>query len=207
VPRNITVAANTNPALQALNELNTKANSATAPRTLSVGMSVDYSALARFARGSALLTQIGDKQALRTQYKPGSVPYFVLGREIAQLEQRLQVGNFATGGYVSGPGTSTSDSIAANLSNGEYVIQASAVSKYGVGFFNNLNQMKTPQYYSGGQSAQTSSVTMVALSPEDRALLRGVGGSGEVVLYANNEAIARSANAGNRNIVAQGGRP
>ena len=48
---------------------------------------------------------------------------------------------------------------------------------------------------------------MVSLSPEDRALLRNVGGSGEVVLYANNEAIARSANAGNKAIVAAGGRP
>jgi hypothetical protein len=48
---------------------------------------------------------------------------------------------------------------------------------------------------------------MVSLSPEDRALLRNVGGSGDIVLYANNEAIARSSNAGNRAIVATGGLP
>jgi hypothetical protein len=58
--------------------------------------------------------------------------------------------------------------------------------------------------YVGGGNA---SAMMVMLSPEDRALLRGVGGSGEVVLYANNEAIARSANMGNKSIVAVGGRP
>lgn len=48
---------------------------------------------------------------------------------------------FARGGPVRGPGTSTSDSIPARLSAGEYVIRAAAVRKYGVGFFELLNQM------------------------------------------------------------------
>lgn len=48
----------------------------------------------------------------------------------------------ATGGYISGPGTGTSDSIPARLSNGEYVVRAAAVKKYGVDFFHNLNRMK-----------------------------------------------------------------
>lgn len=38
----------------------------------------------------------------------------------------------AEGGYISGPGTSTSDSIPARLSNGEFVVRASAVSQPGV---------------------------------------------------------------------------
>lgn len=38
---------------------------------------------------------------------------------------------FATGGYVSGPGTSKSDSIDAKLSNGEYVFSADTVSRIG----------------------------------------------------------------------------
>lgn len=45
----------------------------------------------------------------------------------------------ATGGYVSGPGTATSDSIHAMLSNGEYVINANAVSKFGINFFDLIN--------------------------------------------------------------------
>lgn len=53
----------------------------------------------------------------------------------------------AAGGYISGPGTATSDSIPARLSNGEYVIQADAVSKYGKGFFDSLN---TRRFASGG---------------------------------------------------------
>lgn len=39
---------------------------------------------------------------------------------------------YATGGYVSGPGTSTSDSIPAQLSDGEFVVKASSVRMPGV---------------------------------------------------------------------------
>jgi len=46
---------------------------------------------------------------------------------------------FATGGYVTGPGTSTSDSIPARLSAGEYVINAAAVKRVGVAFLHAIN--------------------------------------------------------------------
>jgi hypothetical protein len=45
----------------------------------------------------------------------------------------------ATGGYIVGPGTGTSDSIPVRLSNGEYVIRAAQVARYGVDFFHALN--------------------------------------------------------------------
>ena len=48
-------------------------------------------------------------------------------------------GQFARGGFVQGPGTSTSDSIPALLSDGEYVIKASSVDKYGTGMLDKLN--------------------------------------------------------------------
>jgi hypothetical protein len=54
----------------------------------------------------------------------------------------------ASGGYISGPGTSTSDSIPARLSDGEYVIKASAVDQYGVGMMNSINEQK---FADGGQ--------------------------------------------------------
>ena len=53
----------------------------------------------------------------------------------------------ATGGYISGAGTGTSDSIPAMLSNGEYVINADSVKKYGVQTFNAFNNKK---YAMGG---------------------------------------------------------
>jgi TP901 family phage tail tape measure protein len=48
----------------------------------------------------------------------------------------------AAGGYITGRGTGTSDSIPALLSNGEYVIKASAVGKYGKEFLDDLNAKK-----------------------------------------------------------------
>ena len=47
--------------------------------------------------------------------------------------------NFMGGGNVRGAGTETSDSIAAYLSNGEYVIKAKSVKKYGTETFDALN--------------------------------------------------------------------
>jgi TP901 family phage tail tape measure protein len=46
---------------------------------------------------------------------------------------------YQDGGNVSGPGTGTSDSIPALLSNGEYVVKAKSVKKYGVGTLDALN--------------------------------------------------------------------
>jgi hypothetical protein len=45
---------------------------------------------------------------------------------------------FAGGGYIAGPGGPRDDAILARLSNGEFVIPADVVRRYGVGFFNQL---------------------------------------------------------------------
>ena len=56
----------------------------------------------------------------------------------------------ATGGSVDGPGTGTSDSIPAMLSNGEYVLNAQAVDRLGVPFLNGLNTGRLRGFASGG---------------------------------------------------------
>ncbi|EEA7822527.1 phage tail tape-measure protein [Salmonella enterica subsp. enterica] len=56
----------------------------------------------------------------------------------------------ATGGYISGPGTATSDSIPARLSDGEYVVRAAAVSHYGVDFLHALNATRLRKFAAGG---------------------------------------------------------
>lgn len=53
----------------------------------------------------------------------------------------------ASGGPVRGRGTGTSDSVPAMLSNGEFVIRAASVQKYGHGMLNAIN---VGQYASGG---------------------------------------------------------
>lgn len=51
----------------------------------------------------------------------------------------------ATGGPIRGPGTGTSDSIPAKLSDGEYVIDAKTVDALGPDFFQKLQQMFNPE--------------------------------------------------------------
>lgn len=68
----------------------------------------------------------------------------------------------ATGGRISGPGTGTSDSIPAWLSNGEAVLKASSLkkldAKYGPGFFNTLNA--TGDVPAGSRIAKPSSTAL-----------------------------------------------
>lgn len=62
------------------------------------------------------------------------------------------VPTLATGGYVQGYGTSTSDSNPAMLSRGEYVVKADTVRMLGVDFMDNLNEGKLP--VGGGSNIQ-----------------------------------------------------
>lgn len=57
---------------------------------------------------------------------------------------------YASGGYISGAGTGTSDSIPAMLSNGEYVLSAAAVKSIGVKTLDRMNATGRVGYASGG---------------------------------------------------------
>lgn len=58
----------------------------------------------------------------------------------------------AGGGHIRGPGTATSDSIPAWLSDGEFVVKAKSVAKYGAGLMHAINsgQFKMPKFNMGG---------------------------------------------------------
>jgi len=118
--------------------------------------------------------------------------------QVNTLKSKLTAGGYARGGYVNGMGTANSDSIPAMLSNGEFVVRAAAVNKYGPDFMNALNNqrmsiMPVGNTNSGGSS---SSSGVVYLSPDDRALLRQAINR-PIALYTENTTIAKSANAGN----------
>jgi hypothetical protein len=83
----------------------------------------------------------------------------------------------AEGGYISGPGTSTSDSVPAQLSNGEYVIKASTVRKLGVAVLNDLNSSGDLDgvVSSQGRFGDTIGAHINAAEAE---LLKRFGGSG-----------------------------
>ena len=118
---------------------------------------------------------------------------------------RMKNASFAAGGFVSGPGTGTSDSIPAMLSDGEFVMRATAVRQYGPEFMNALNQQRvgfTPAAAAVRASGQ-GGAQIVYLSPDDRALLRAVADR-PVTLYADNTKIAQSANVGNKKLSQRG---
>jgi hypothetical protein len=100
---------------------------------------------------------------------------------------------YAEGGAIYGPGTTTSDSIPAWVSNGEYVIRAAAVNKYGAAFFDAANSMRLPAFAGGGivTGAALPSVDRYAsavLPLNDRAYRKAglVGKSQEVVVTQHN---------------------
>ncbi|TIM16285.1 MAG: phage tail tape measure protein [Mesorhizobium sp.] len=78
---------------------------------------------------AALRQAVAQAQALRAQAASSSSSSSGGGSQ----------GGFASGGHVRGPGGPKTDSILAWLSDGEFVIQAAAVKKLGVGFLNALN--------------------------------------------------------------------
>lgn len=69
-----------------------------------------------------------------------------------------EVPGFATGGYIRGPGTGTSDSILARLSNGEFVVKADAVRRYGADFLHRINNMQIPKFATGGLVEQVANI-------------------------------------------------
>lgn len=71
---------------------------------------------------------------------------------------------FASGGLINGPGTGTSDSILARLSNGEFVMRASAVKHYGAQVLQQINTRQLPKFADGGlvSSALAPAVPMMA---------------------------------------------
>jgi len=79
-----------------------------------------------------------------------SVGLSFLKNLIPGLRDGGMVEGFATGGRVSGPGGPTADRVPAMLSDGEYVIRASSVSKFGSSFFDAINSGRMPGFASGG---------------------------------------------------------
>ena len=84
--------------------------------------------------------------------------------KLFEILASMPVFGFASGGIVSGPGTSTSDSIPAMLSDGEAVLNAKAVQKLGHNFINSVNgghfnKIKTsiPHFANGSDIIDTSS--------------------------------------------------
>jgi len=124
-----------------------------------------------------------------------------------KVDSTFQDKGFATGGrvrrlasggsgMVSGPGTSTSDSIPAMLSNDEFVVRASSVRKYGPGFLNAVNNgtLNVSKLAVGGfaKGSTTAAKRKAAAAAEKEARNAAVGDLtishfGKMAGYKNDE--------------------
>lgn len=73
----------------------------------------------------------------------------------------------ATGSWVTGPGTGTSDSISAMLSNGEFVVRAKQAAKFGP-LLESINNDTVGKYATGGMVGGSSGGTVVIDAAERR---------------------------------------
>jgi hypothetical protein len=103
----------------------------------------------------------------------------------------------ANGGMIRGPGTATSDSIHAMLSNGEYVVKASAVSKH-LSLLHAINSDKIPRFADGGLVAaavpaapMAGAGNVVSIAPSVAVTVQGSPGSSPAEHAAMGETIAR----------------
>lgn len=83
---------------------------------------------------------------------------------IAQMRSQ-QVGGYATGGAIRGPGTATSDSVPILASDGEFMQRAAAVRYYGVDFMHAVNEMRLPRFAQGGAIGMPSPAASGATMP------------------------------------------
>lgn len=91
----------------------------------------------------------------------------------------LSIFGLASGGYVSGPGTGTSDSIPAMLSNGEYVVKAAAVKQFGP-LLHSINKGTFGKFAEGGL-VSTGILTVPSMSEIPRDKLPESNGSQQII--------------------------
>ena len=100
-------------------------------------------AFASFARSVIQgLAQIAAQEVWKSLFLQGFRTLLggILGGGGAPVEHRT----LAQGGYITGPGSGTSDSIPAMLSTGEYVVRSAAVRRLGVAYLDAINGLRLP---------------------------------------------------------------
>jgi hypothetical protein len=117
----------------------------------------------------------------------------VSGRRSTQTSSSIVVNRDvirrATGGLIRGPGSGTSDSIPMLGSNGEFMMRAASVRKYGVGFMEAVNKgtLKLKKFAQGGLIGDLSgpalapaSVNMASSGSTGRPLQLQMPGGGQI---------------------------
>lgn len=207
VPRNITVTANTNPALQALNEFVAQARAAGGAAGGAFSEAYTES-LKKQARGAAILASIQSALAIASNPAESASRRILYADRASSLSALYNSGSYAEGGYTGAGGKYQPAGV---VHRGEYVVPKHQVNqRTGLPYANALGQLQSGSRgasYAGGGPVRGGGAMMVELSPSDRSLLRQIGGSGDVVIAVDSVEIARASTKGTKQIVAMGGRP
>lgn len=124
----------------------------------SVGQATTAATIATAAATSAAWAPAAAFSALATLGANAAPAAAAIAGTVA-LSDALAIFHFARGGYVSGPGTGTSDSILAAISTGEYVVNARATAKH-LDLLNAINSNSISRSsYGGSQGAVASNGT------------------------------------------------
>lgn len=192
VPRNITVSFDANPAIQALNELRARMQQ-------TAGDAYGAGASAGAAYGKGWVDGTANTRRL-VEVPNASVPGGKAYRYVNNDGSRATPDFFAEGGYTGGGGKYEAAGV---VHRGEYVFSAAATRNIGVA---NLafahNSAKQGRGFSLGNGG---GMGMMALHPDDRALLRDIAnriGNIEVEFVE----VSQAAQAGDRIIASRGGR-
>lgn len=210
VPRNITVSTNVNPAIQALNELNAKLRKETGQTyTNTVKTAYNDAGAKKAARAQTIIGQMAELQASIARLNSGSYSaadaasgtrYSLMG--LKDLQGKLSSGNYWSGGFT---GRGGKYEWAGNVHRGEVVVasenvnQASGTPK--------VSWLQSQMAAAAGRpaiqprqmasAAASTGPTLVAFSPEDRALLMRIEAASAISVSGT--ALQQVVNSGNLN--------
>lgn len=196
IPRNITVTANADPALQALAEFEAKARSL-AGKTYSGGtISAPATNNAAAAKANRLLALQAEAAMKNRELAAGNVPLNKYGAWLARIQEISRIiasGSYAEGGYTGSGGKFDPAGI---VHRGEFVFSQKATKNMGV---NNLaflhNLAKSGKGF--GPVGVGAASGMVELSPYDRMLLQDI--ADRVGLTISERTLQSVTNGGNEN--------
>lgn len=206
--RQVDIEFNGDAALTAIREFVAQANSALG----SVGDTISEAETrkaALVAKRAILLGWINTmaNPSVSGSLTPAIVQATVAGwsAQVSNIDKQLKNG-FASGGYTGRGGKYEPAGV---VHRGEYVIPKSMVNQStGMPYADALGRMMPASApasggYAGGGLVDGGSM-MVSLSPDDRALLRSVGASGDIVVAVDSREIARANANGSRLLTSEG---
>jgi hypothetical protein len=199
VPRNITVNANANPAIQALNEYNAALNAARANASAGVPAVTPYVATARY---QAVPISAADRSLFQRSLNAGTLQGYLSGNTWFKY-----LGTYAQGGYTGAGGKYEPAGV---VHRGEYVVPKQHVNQStglpNPGFMNALgSQMpasRGPSYAGGGPVAGNTLV--LELGPKSLRAMQSGSMGGDIVIAVDSKEIARANRAGSRQLAFSG---